>query len=124
MKHDIKVPTVGESISEVTIAQWLKKDGDYVQADDLICEIESDKASFEIPAEKSGILHTLAKEGDAVDIGARIAEIDSNGKTADVSRESGGGNAVESSPVAHAATVEKSPDASDSRSSGKSPGRW
>ena len=120
MKHDIKVPTVGESISEVTIAQWLKKDGDYVQADDLICEIESDKASFEIPAEKSGILHTLAKEGDAVDIGARIAEIDSNGKTADVSRESGGGNAVESSPVAHAATVEKSPDASDSRSSGKS----
>jgi len=127
MKHDIKVPTVGESISEVTIAQWLKKDGDYVQADDLICEIESDKASFEIPAENSGILHTLAKEGDTVDIGASIAEIDSNGKaaaetstkTADVNRESGGSNAVESSPVAQAATVEKSPDASGSTPSGK-----
>lgn len=55
MKQDVKVPAVGESISEVTIAHWLKKDGDIVEADDLICEIESDKASFEIPAESGGV---------------------------------------------------------------------
>ncbi len=80
MKHDIKIPSVGESITEVTIAQWLKSDGDYVQVDDLICEIESDKASFEIPAESSGILHVLVKEGDTVEVGASIAQIDTNGK--------------------------------------------
>lgn len=128
MKHEIKIPTVGESISEVTIAQWLKKDGDYVQADELICEIESDKASFEIPAENSGILHTLAKEGDTVDVGTSIAEIDTNGKaaaatstkTADVSREPGSNDAVENSPVEKAATAKTSGDEAGTVPSGKS----
>ncbi|MCB0316416.1 MAG: lipoyl domain-containing protein, partial [Calditrichaeota bacterium] len=61
MAYEVKVPAVGESISEVVIARWLKQDGDFVTAEDLICEIESDKASFEIPAEQSGKLKILAQ---------------------------------------------------------------
>lgn len=73
---DVKVPSVGESISEVTIASWLKKDGDMVKLDEAICSIESDKATLEISAPKAGKLKTLAKEGDTVAIGAKIAEVD------------------------------------------------
>ena len=76
MKFDVVIPQVGESITEVVIAQWLKADGDFVEADELICEIESDKASFEIPAEKSGVLAQKAKEGDTVAVGGSIATID------------------------------------------------
>ncbi|WP_038032833.1 2-oxoglutarate dehydrogenase complex dihydrolipoyllysine-residue succinyltransferase [Thermonema rossianum] len=71
-----KVPTLGESITEVTIGQWHKKDGDYVEADELICELESDKASFEVVAEASGILHIVAQEGETVPIGGVICKID------------------------------------------------
>jgi 2-oxoglutarate dehydrogenase E2 component (dihydrolipoamide succinyltransferase) len=73
---DVKVPSVGESISEVTIASWLKKDGDMVKLDEAICSIESDKATLEISAPKAGKLKTLAKEGDVVAIGSKIAEVD------------------------------------------------
>ncbi|RMG23421.1 MAG: dihydrolipoamide succinyltransferase, partial [Methanobacteriota archaeon] len=69
MAIQVKVPAVGESITEVTVAEWLKKDGEYVNADDLICEIESDKASFEIPAEHAGILHHKVEEGAVVEVG-------------------------------------------------------
>ena len=64
MSLEIKVPSVGESISEVTIASWSKKDGDYVEMDEVICELESDKATFELNAESSGVLKIKAKEGD------------------------------------------------------------
>lgn len=73
---EIKVPTVGESISEVTIANWAKKDGDFVKADELLCELESDKATFELNAEQSGILRIKAQEGDTVEIGGVIAVIE------------------------------------------------
>jgi 2-oxoglutarate dehydrogenase E2 component (dihydrolipoamide succinyltransferase) len=53
---EIKVPTVGESISEVTLVTWLKKDGDWVERDELLCELESEKATFELNAEQAGIL--------------------------------------------------------------------
>ncbi len=76
MSLAIKVPTVGESISEVTIAQWVKKDGERVEMDEVIAELESDKATFELTAEKSGILHIKAQEGDTIEIGAIICEID------------------------------------------------
>jgi 2-oxoglutarate dehydrogenase E2 component (dihydrolipoamide succinyltransferase) len=76
---DVKIPTVGESITEVTLAQWLKKDGDHVEQDELICEIESDKASFELNAEQPGILHTKANEGDTIAVGSVIATIDTEG---------------------------------------------
>jgi 2-oxoglutarate dehydrogenase E2 component (dihydrolipoamide succinyltransferase) len=73
---DVKVPSVGESISEVTIASWLKKDGDIVKLDEAICSIESDKATLEISAPKAGKLKVLVKEGETVAIGFKIAEVD------------------------------------------------
>lgn len=73
---DIKVPTVGESISEVVIARWNKKTGDYVAMDELLCELESDKATFELNAEKAGILTTKGNEGDTIKVGDTICLID------------------------------------------------
>jgi len=73
---DIKVPTVGESISEVTLLKWTKKDGDYVDRDEVIAELESEKATFEVNAEKAGLLKTSAKEGDTLKIGDTLASID------------------------------------------------
>lgn len=73
---DVKVPAVGESISEVNIASWLKKDGDMVKLDEAICSIESDKATLEIAAPKAGKLKILKPEGETVAIGAKIAEVD------------------------------------------------
>lgn len=76
----IKVPTVGESISEVTIARWNKKTGDYVEMDELLCELESDKATFELNAEAAGVLTTKGNEGDTIKVGDLIAEIDTDAK--------------------------------------------
>lgn len=76
MSIEIKVPTVGESIAEVTLSQWLKEDGDYVEMDENIAELESDKATFELPAEKAGILRIVAQEGDTLEIGALVATIE------------------------------------------------
>lgn len=76
MAIEIKVPTVGESINEVTLTKWFKKDGDWVDRDEVIAELESEKATFEINAEKAGILHTKAKEEDDLQIGDVVATID------------------------------------------------
>jgi 2-oxoglutarate dehydrogenase E2 component (dihydrolipoamide succinyltransferase) len=73
---DIKVPTVGESINEVTLLKWVKANGDYVERDEVIAELESEKATFEVNAEKAGILSTAANEGDTLAIGAVLAKID------------------------------------------------
>lgn len=73
---EIKVPTVGESISEVTLLKWVKKDGDYVERDEVIAELESEKATFEVNAEQSGLLKTGAQEGDSLKIGDLLASID------------------------------------------------
>jgi 2-oxoglutarate dehydrogenase E2 component (dihydrolipoamide succinyltransferase) len=73
---DIKVPAVGESISEVTLVKWLKKDGQYVERDEVIAELESEKATFEVNAEKAGVLKTVGKEGDTLKIGNVVAQID------------------------------------------------
>ena len=87
---DIKVPTVGESINEVTLLKWTKKDGDYVERDEVIAELESEKATFEVNAEKAGVIKLEdIKEGDSIKIGDKLASIDdkaskpSNGKPAD-----------------------------------------
>ena len=72
----IKIPAVGESITEVTIAQWMKQEGEYVEMDEVICELESDKATFELNAETAGILHHKAAEGDTLEIGELLCEID------------------------------------------------
>jgi 2-oxoglutarate dehydrogenase E2 component (dihydrolipoamide succinyltransferase) len=73
---EIKVPTVGESISEVTLLKWTKKDGEWVERDEVIAELESEKATFEVNAEKAGILTTKWKEGDTLNIGDVLAAID------------------------------------------------
>ncbi|OYU96920.1 MAG: dihydrolipoyllysine-residue succinyltransferase [Bacteroidetes bacterium B1(2017)] len=77
---EIKVPTVGESITEVTIARWNKKTGDYVEMDELLCELESDKATFELNAEAAGVLSTKCNEGDTIKIGDLVAVIDTEAK--------------------------------------------
>jgi 2-oxoglutarate dehydrogenase E2 component (dihydrolipoamide succinyltransferase) len=73
---EIKVPTVGESINEVSLAKWLKKDGQWVERDEVLAEIESEKATFEINAEQSGLLKILVAEGDTLGIGDIVCSID------------------------------------------------
>ncbi len=73
---EMKVPAVGESITEVTISTWLKKDGDYVSLDEVIAEVESDKATFELPAEANGILRIVAQEKQTLPIGGLICKIE------------------------------------------------
>lgn len=75
MALEIKIPAVGESITEVTIAKWLKKDGEAVQRDEVIAELESDKATFELPAESAGTLKIRVAEGETIGIGTVIAEL-------------------------------------------------
>ncbi|MGY0408905.1 MAG: biotin/lipoyl-containing protein, partial [Polaribacter sp.] len=75
---EMKVPSPGESITEVEIATWLVEDGDYVEKDQPIAEVDSDKATLELPAEESGIITLKAEEGDAVKVGAVVCLIDTN----------------------------------------------
>ncbi len=75
---EMRVPSPGESISEVEIAQWLVSDGDYVEKDQAIAEVDSDKATLELPAEESGIITLKAEEGDAVAVGAVVCLIDTS----------------------------------------------
>jgi len=75
---EIKVPTVGESINEVTLVKWLKKDGEWVDRDEVIAELESEKATFEINAEEAGVIKQTAKEDDTIAIGAVVGTIDTS----------------------------------------------
>ena len=77
---EMKVPSPGESITEVEIAQWLVADGDYVEKDQAIAEVDSDKATLELPAEVSGTITLKAEEGDAVEVGAVVCLIDTEGE--------------------------------------------
>lgn len=120
---DIKVPTVGESISEVTLLKWTKKDGEYVERDEVIAELESEKATFEVNAEKAGVLKIAAAEGDTLKIGDVMASIDetaakpavaaaSNGAPAETKKETPA-KAEEKKPVeTKAADVKATPVAS------------
>ncbi len=74
----MKVPVIGESITEVTLSKWLVADGDYVNIDDPICEFESDKATLEFPAEAAGVISFVASEEDDLEIGALVAKIDTS----------------------------------------------
>ena len=77
---EMKVPSPGESITEVEIASWLVEDGDYVEKDQAIAEVDSDKATLELPAEESGVITLKAEEGDAVAVGAVVCLIDMDAK--------------------------------------------
>jgi 2-oxoglutarate dehydrogenase E2 component (dihydrolipoamide succinyltransferase) len=98
---EMKVPSPGESIKEVEIATWLVKDGDYVEKDQAIAEVDSDKATLELPAEVSGIITLKAEEGDAVAVGAVVCHIDTDGV-----KPSGSAPAVEVAKVAEAPKAE------------------
>ncbi len=78
MAIELKIPSVGESVTQVTIASWLKEDGEYVEMDEAVAELESDKATVELNAEKSGVLKILVEEGEDAEIGAIVASIDTN----------------------------------------------
>ncbi|MBS1610662.1 MAG: 2-oxoglutarate dehydrogenase complex dihydrolipoyllysine-residue succinyltransferase [Bacteroidetes bacterium] len=108
MAIDIKVPAVGESISEVTLLKWTKNDGDYVERDEVIAELESEKATFEVNAEKAGILKRSAQEGDTLKIGDLLATID----------ESAAKPATNGSPVA-AKKEEKKAEKSETKTEKK-----
>jgi 2-oxoglutarate dehydrogenase E2 component (dihydrolipoamide succinyltransferase) len=78
MAIELKIPSVGESVTQVTIAAWLKEDGDYVEMDEAVAVLESDKATVELYAEKSGVLKILVEEGEDVEIGVTVATIDTD----------------------------------------------
>lgn len=88
MVLEMKVPSPGESITEVEIATWLVEDGDYVEKDQPIAEVDSDKATLELPAEESGIITLKAEEGDAVEVGAVVCLIDMDAAKPDASTSS------------------------------------
>ena len=89
MALEMKVPSPGESITEVEIAEWLVEDGDYVEKDQAIAEVDSDKATLELPAEASGIITLKAEEGDAVQVGEVVCLIDTEAE------KPGGGESAE-----------------------------
>lgn len=78
MSVELKIPVIGESVTEVTLSSWLKKEGDYVAEGEAVCEIESDKASMELPAPSAGVLKILAQAGAELKIGAKIGELDTS----------------------------------------------
>ncbi|HCA09827.1 MULTISPECIES: 2-oxoglutarate dehydrogenase complex dihydrolipoyllysine-residue succinyltransferase [unclassified Chryseobacterium] len=100
---EMKVPSPGESITEVEIATWLVKDGDYVEKDQPIAEVDSDKATLELPAEQSGVITLKAEEGDVVQVGQVVCLID-----VDAPKPAGG-----SAPAAEAPKQEEAPKAAE-----------
>ena len=98
---EIKVPAVGESISEVTLVKWLKRDGEYVERDELLCELESEKATFELNAEQAGVLKTVVQEGDTLNIGDVACKID------ETAAKPGGKKADEKKPSAQEQKTEE-----------------
>jgi 2-oxoglutarate dehydrogenase E2 component (dihydrolipoamide succinyltransferase) len=120
MPTEIKIPAVGESITEVTIAKWLKKDGEAVKRDEVIAELESDKATFELPAEADGTLKILVAEGETIGIGTAIAELDGEGAgtAAPAAGASATPAATSGDPVSQG---EQNPQASDQAGYGGQP---
>ncbi|MFK7936879.1 MAG: 2-oxoglutarate dehydrogenase complex dihydrolipoyllysine-residue succinyltransferase [Saprospiraceae bacterium] len=125
---EMKVPVIGESITEVTLSQWLKADGEYVELDESICEFESDKATLEFPAEAAGKLTYVAAEGDDLEIGAIVAKIEvgagtsskSAPKTAAPAAPTADGYAKgHPSPAASKILAEKGISANDVKGSGR-----
>lgn len=111
MAIEIKVPAVGESITEVTLVKWLKTDGSYVQRDEVIAELESEKATFEINAEKAGVLKTIAKEGDTLKIGETACIIDdSAAKPEDAKAETAPETKAETKPAESAPAAQQKPE--------------
>lgn len=118
MKYDIKVPTVGESITEATIGQWLKKNGEAVKRNDVLMLLETDKASVEVVAENDGVLTITAQAGQTVPIGSSVGSVDSEGK-ASVANAAPAASAPAASKSAPAAAPAPSMSASSNGGGGK-----
>lgn len=106
---ELRVPTIGESITEVTLSQWLKPNGSIVKVDDALCEFESDKATLEFPSEAAGKLIWVAKEGDDLEIGAVVAKIDTSAAAEEAP-----------APVAEAPKKETAPAAEEKKTAAES----
>ncbi len=126
---EMKVPSPGESISEVEIAQWLVSDGDYVEKDQAIAEVDSDKATLELPAEESGTITLKAEDGDTVAVGAVVCLIDTSAERPEGFASAGSATEEEVAPAAEAApapvaskasSVSPDPVASTGSAAGKS----
>lgn len=102
MAIEVKIPAIGESITEVTLATWQKADGDYVEEGEILCDIESDKATVELPAETSGVLKITVEEGSDLPIGAVIGTIDESAKA-------GASSKKEEAPKAEAPAKSQAP---------------
>lgn len=98
MAHEIKIPSVGESITSATLGQWHREDGDYVKSGDVILTIETDKISTELESDKDGILKRLAEEGDELDIGAPVASIEEGEAPPESDSDEAKAEPVKSSP--------------------------
>ena len=110
MALEMKVPSPGESITEVEIAEWLVEDGDYVEKDQAIAEVDSDKATLELPAEASGIITLKAEEGDAVAVGQVVCLIDT-----DAAKPEGDSAEAPKKEIAKEETKTVAPKASDKK---------
>ena len=135
MSVELKIPVIGESVTEVTLSSWLKKDGDYVAEGEAVCEIESDKASMELPAPSAGVLKIMAEAGSELKIGAKIGELDTaaakpaaaaakpaeapKAEAAPVATASSGKEINHPSPAARKILDEKGVSADDVKGSGK-----
>jgi len=103
MPVDVRIPTLGESVTEGVILRWLKTEGESVRRDDLLLELETDKASVEIPAESAGVLHIVKAEGEKVQVGEVVARIDQDGKSEAAAKQPAAAPAPAASPVPPAA---------------------
>src|SRR6516165_4288736 len=104
MSIQLKVPSLGESITQATIGAWLKREGDPVQADEPLVEVESEKATVALPAPAAGVLRrVLRNTGDTVAIGEVVGELE-EGATAPAAKGNGAGRATQATPIAAAAT--------------------
>lgn len=120
MALEMKVPSPGESISEVEIAEWLVKDGDYVEKDQTIAEVDSDKATLELPAEASGIITLKAEEGDVVEVGEVVCLIDTEAKKPEASSSSSKGEEQNSSEASSNSSKEAGQESSSKETEQKS----
>lgn len=102
MSLEVKVPPVGESITEVVLSRWIKNDGEYVEMDEIIAELESDKATFELTAEQAGTLKTIAAEGDTLEIGAVLCSIEAGDAPAAAPKEAAAAPAPEAAAASTA----------------------
>lgn len=103
MAIEVKIPALGESISEVVIAKWLKKDGDFVKMDEVLCELETDKATMELNAEQAGVLKIIAAEGATLAIGDVVCSLDTSASAPAAATTSAPAEVAAPAPVAAAA---------------------